>query len=189
MSVHLVTGYASKGHVTASDMGVYNSGLVGKGKYVLRTGNMFAAETISNNLIRIKDGDLINQGRHINISVNDYEEVTIDNGLKSVKRNDLIAIRYRKNPETGVEKAEVVVIKGTSAETAVDPEYITGDILAGDTTDDFPLYRVCLDGLNITAVEPLFSTIMPIKDIIDLVSSLNTNRSHILQSLYPSYQA
>ena len=42
----------------------------------------FAAEIVSNNLIKVKSGDLMNQGRHMRIDVNDYEEVTIQNGAQ-----------------------------------------------------------------------------------------------------------
>ena len=61
-----------------------------------KTGNQFAVEIVSNNLIKVKSGDLVNQGRHMRIDANDYEEVTIQNGAQSVKRNDLIVMRYEK---------------------------------------------------------------------------------------------
>ncbi len=162
MGVHLVTGYAGKEHITSADHGAFNAGVAGSGKYVLQTGSMFDAEIISNNKIKIKDGDLINQGRHIRIAPDNQEECTIDNGLQSVKRNDLIVVRYSKNIETDVETVQVMVLKGVSGATAVDPTYTSGDILGGAVTDDFPLYRVKLDGLNITAVEKMFATLVPL---------------------------
>lgn len=170
MSIHLVTGRGTGDHVTSADAGSLHAGIVGTGRYVLNRGSQFAYEVISNNLVKIKDGDLLNQGRHMNIAVNDYEECTIENGLQSVKRNDLIVIRYEKNTETEIESASVVVIKGTSGDTAVDPEYITGNILSGDTTDDFPLYRVRLNGLNIEGVDGLFAVN---KSLVDLEEYAN----------------
>lgn len=171
MGAHLITGYAGKEHITAADQGGYNAGTLGPGKYVLPLGNMFAYEVISNNLIKIRDGELVNQGRHINIPVNDYEECEIDNGIQSLKRNDLIVIRYEKNADTGIESANMIVIKGISGETAVDPNYTTGNIFKSDSVDDFPLYRIKLTGLNITAVEPLFNTIISFKSLLDLVGN------------------
>lgn len=173
MGAHLITGYAGKEHITAADQGLYNAGTLGTGKYVLPVGNMFAASVITNNLVKIKDGCLVNQGRNINIAVNDYEECEIDNGIQALKRNDLIVIRYEKNADTGIETASTIVIKGVSGETAVDPEYTTGNIFASDNVDDFPLYRVKLEGLNITAVEPLFNAIVSFKSLMDSVASLN----------------
>lgn len=168
MGAHIVTGYAGKEHVTSADAGALNAGIVGSGKYVLKTGNQFAAEIVSNNLIKVKSGDLVNQGRHMRIDANDYEEVTIQNGAQSVKRNDLIVMRYKKDTSTLIETAEIVVIKGTAGSTATDPTYTSGDILAGATQDDFPLYRVSLNGLNIEKVTPLFSTVPNLNE-------LNTN--------------
>lgn len=159
MGLHLITGYAGKEHITAADQGGYNAGTIGDEKYVLSTGSRFSYEVITNNLIKIRDGELINQGRHIRIPVNDYEECAIDNGIQALKRHDLIVARYKKDPDTGIESAEMIVIKGISAEVASDPEYISGNIFMGDLTDDYPLYRVKLNGLNIEAVEPLFSTL------------------------------
>ena len=168
MGAHIVTGYAGKEHVTSADAGALNAGIVGSGKYVLKTGNQFAAEIVSNNLIKVKSGDLVNQGRHMRIDANDYEEVTIQNGAQSVKRNDLIVMRYKKDTSTLIETAEIVVIKGTAGSTATDPTYTSGDVLAGATQDDFPLYRVSLNGLNIEKVTPLFSTVPNLNE-------LNTN--------------
>ena len=168
MGAHIVTGYAGKEHVTSADAGALNAGIVGSRKYVLKTGNQFAAEIVSNNLIKVKSGDLVNQGRHMRIDANDYEEVTIQNGAQSVKRNDLIVMRYKKDTSTLIETAEIVVIKGTAGSTATDPTYTSGDVLAGATQDDFPLYRVSLNGLNIEKVTPLFSTVPNLNE-------LNTN--------------
>ena len=173
MGIHLITGYAGKEHITAADRGAYQAGIVGTGKYVLQSGNMFETEIVSNNLIKVKDGDLLDQGRHVHIAVNDYEECIIENGTQSMKRNDLVVVRYIRNTETGIETARMLVLKGTPGTTATDPEYITGDILNGDAADDFLMYRVKLDGLNIVEVEPLFYTIAPYKELVEKVHKLN----------------
>lgn len=170
MGIHIVTGYAGKEHVTSADAGSMNAGIVGTGRYVMQTAEQFAAEIVSNNLIKVKSGDLMNQGRHMRIDVNDYEEVTIQNGAQSVFRNDLIVARYKKDPSTLIETTELVVIKGTAGATATDPTYTSGDILAGATQDDFPLYRVSLNGLNIEKVTPLFSTVPNLDELNTKIS-------------------
>ena len=170
MGIHIVTGYAGKEHVTSADAGSMNAGIVGTGRYVMQTAEQFAAEIVSNNLIKVKSGDLMNQGRHMRIDVNDYEEVTIQNGAQSVFRNDLIVARYKKDPSTLIETTEIVVIKGTAGATATDPTYTSGDILAGATQDDFPLYRVSLNGLNIEKVTPLFSTVPNLNELNTKIS-------------------
>lgn len=161
MGAYIVTGLTGQEHVTSADDGAFNAGIVGTGKYVMKTAEQFAAEIVSNNIVRIKSGDLVNQGRHIRTEVNDYDDMTIENGTQSLKRNDLIVMRYKKDTSTNIEleSAELVVIKGTAGAIATDPTYTSGNILAGATQDDFPLYRVSLNGLNIEKVTPLFSTV------------------------------
>lgn len=157
MSVNLITGYAGTAHITSAGDGAVNAGMFGSGKYVLNVGEKFGYEIISNNLIRIKSGYAIDQGRKIELAVNDYEEVEIDNGLQGVKRCDIIAITYERNVTTGIETATINVIKGTSSDSYVDPEYTSGNILIGEEKDDFLLYRVKINGLSIEAVEQLFT--------------------------------
>ena len=88
--VHLITGYAGHGHVTAADDALYHSGVCGTGKYVMRTGTMFAASVESSNEITIGSGDLVNQGRHINIPTNATEKATINNGTQKRRHCDQI---------------------------------------------------------------------------------------------------
>ena len=175
MGAYIVTGLQGREHVTSEDEGAFNAGVVGTGRYVMKTAEQFAAEIVSNNIVRIISGDLVNQGRHIRTEVNDYDDMTIENGTQSLKRNDLIVMRYKKDTSTNIEleSAELVVIKGTAGATATDPTYTSGDILAGATQDDFPLYRVSLNGLNIEKVTPLFSTVPNLDE-------LNTNMDYIL---------
>lgn len=157
---HLVTGHAGIEHIKPSDDGAFNIGIFGNGQYVFPIGGQFGYEIISNNLIKIKSGELVNQGRHINIPVNNYEEVTIENGLQGVKRHDIIVMRYEKNPDTNIESASLVVVKGTSSANPSDPSMALGNIYEGANVSDMPLYRVSLDGLNIEKVECMF-TVMP----------------------------
>ncbi len=178
MSTHLVTGYGGREHVTAADDGSKNAGIVGTESYVLNTGSKFEAEVVSNNLIKIKDGDAIQKGRHWKIAKKDYVELTIDNGLQGLKRHDLIVARYFKNPDTGVEGEELAVIKGTSSENPVIQEYETGDIYDGDLIDEMPLYRVELDGLSIINVTPLFNIIVSMENHYKTIAN-SKNAGHV----------
>ena len=158
-NLHLVTGYAGFQHVTSADQGSFNAAMVGSGQYVMQNGNQFAASVITNNLIKVLDGDILMQGRHIRLNAGSSVELVIENGQQGYLRNDLIAIRYTKDVGTGVEDANLVVIKGTaSTSNPKDPAYTSGDIIGnGDTLNDMPLYRVPLNGLNIQELVPLFS--------------------------------
>ena len=157
MAVNIVTGMTGVAHITSDDDRCFNASILGKGKYVFEYGKKFSPSIINNNLIRIHDGMCINQGTQMGIEQNDYEDVIIENGVSGSKRNDLIVMRYERNADTSIEKASLVVIKGTSGETATDPSYISGNILdGGDLIDDMPLFRVKIESLTITAVEKLF---------------------------------
>ena len=160
MAVNIVTGMTGTAHITSDDDRCFNAATFGKEKYVFDYGQKFSANIINNNLVRIHDGMCINQGTQMGIELNDYEDVTIENGVSGSNRNDLIVMRYERNADTSIEKASLVVIKGTAGETATDPSYTVGNILdGGELIDDMPLFRVKIESLTITAVEPLFEVI------------------------------
>ena len=131
MAVHLVTGYAGRGHVTAAAEGLFNAGVCGLDRYVLQTGTRFAASIMNNNLITIGAGDLVDQGRHISIPTNTTMDISVENGTQGRKRYDLIVMRYNKDAATSVESASLAIIKGTeTAGPPVLPACITGDIFS-----------------------------------------------------------
>jgi hypothetical protein len=158
-NIHLVTGYAGLEHVTSADQGAFNASIFGNGQFVLSRGNKLAASVITNNLIRVLDGDILMQGRHIRLNEGTYVDLTIESGVGGYLRNDLIVVRYTKNGTTGVEECNLVVIKGENAvDNPVDPSYTSGDIVAGNALlNDMPLYRVPLNGLNVGELVPMFT--------------------------------
>ena len=157
--IHLVTGHADSAHVTADDAGSLNIGLVDAGRYVLNIGKKFACTATTNNNLRIEDGDILLQGRHIRIEAGETVNLTLENGEQNKKRNDLVVCRYTKEA-SGVEKAELVVIKGTSTTgTPTDPAYTAGDIQAGDLLAEMPLYRIPLDGITVGTPVQLFTVL------------------------------
>ena len=172
MSIELITGYAGSGHISSADAGRFNAGVCGVQRYVLRTGSKFAYSIESGNTIRISDGDAVNQGRHINIPQNSYEEVTLQNGTQNKTRIDVIALRYSKDPGTGVESASIVVIRGTdvaTGSTPVAPSVTTGNIYNGALADEMPLYNVLFVGTQIEMVTPIYKEIAPLADVIDTI--------------------
>lgn len=157
MAVNIVTGMTGTEHITSDDDRSVNAALFGSGKYVLEYGSQFAIVIVNNNQIRVRDGMCMNQGTQMGIELNDYEDVVVENGVSGMVRNDIIVMRYERNADNGIESAKLVVIKGTAGETATDPSYNIGNILdGGDLIDDMPLFRVKIDSLTISAVEPLF---------------------------------
>ena len=156
--MEIVTGSTGEAHVTPIDDAVRNSntGYVND-KVVFTYFENLAAQAITANEVRVFSGYGMNQGRYFKIDRNDYDSVTIENGSQGVKRADLIVARYTMDTQTGFEDISLAVIRGQSGSTYVDPSYTTGDINGGDDLDDFPLYRVKINGIVIEAVEALFT--------------------------------
>lgn len=157
-NMHLVTGYAGQEHITAVDQGAFNAALIGTGQFVLDKGSVFEAQVISNNQIRVLDGELMMQGRFVRLEPGTYVDLAIENGAQGVKRNDLIVARYTKNTASGVEAVDLVVIKGTATSgNPADPKHTESDITNGTSAQhDFPLWRIPLDGLNVGSPAALF---------------------------------
>ena len=164
--MEIITGYTGKPHVTAEQDRDVNEGIFDTGSFVLKTGSQLAAELVSNNEIKVRDGVLVIQGCTAVIKKNTYDPVTIANGSQGMKRIDLIVARYNKNEETKIEEVTLKVIQGTpNASAAAVPTYKTGDIQSGDLAADMPLYKVTLDGLNVTSVDKMFTVIPTLPEL------------------------
>ena len=173
--MEIITGYTGKPHVTAEQDRDVNEGIFDVGSYVLKTGSQLAAELVSNNEIKIRDGVLAIQGCTAAIKKNTYDPVTIANGSQGMKRIDLIVARYNKNEETKIEEVTLKVIQGTpNASAAAVPTYKTGDIQSGDLVADMPLYKVTLDGLNVTSVDKMFTVIPTLPELSSKLAKANS---------------
>lgn len=155
--MQIIDGYCNEPNIFADDIGEYNTAIWGTRDCVLPAGERLGYELVSNNEIKIKDGVFSTQGRRGVIKKGTTESCVIENGTQAENRNDLIVIEYAKDPFTLVESHTLKVIQGTPGESAVDPDVVTGDIQAGDVLHQMPLYRVKLEGLNVVAVEQMFT--------------------------------
>lgn len=168
MAIDIVDAFQGKPHVTADDVGGFKAGIVGEEDYILPAGEQMKATVISNNKIRIAEGEAVMQGRHWRIKPNTYEDVTIENGTQNMNRKDAIIARYTKNADTGIEKVELAVLKGTpTSGTAIAPAQEKGNILEGTMKHEMLLYIVSLKGLNIESVTKEFNMIMSMSKITE----------------------
>ena len=179
--------YAGGPHITETQIGLANQATFGPDDYVLGGGRESEAQVLTNNSIRIFDAVYCIQGRRDVIPASGYTDVTIANGTQGMNRNDIIVRRYKKDESSEIESTEYAVIKGTpNAGEALDPEVTIGDIRTGATLHEMKLYRVKIEGLNITAVEPLFNILKNMavlqqeiaqtnKDLSNKVAKLNKN--------------
>ncbi|MFQ7618321.1 hypothetical protein [[Clostridium] scindens] len=176
--MEIITGYTGKAHIFSEQDRDVNIGIVGEGSYVLQTGMQLEAEVSSNNEIKIRDGVLMHQGCTASIKKNTYDSLTIINGSQGMKRIDLIVARYERNQDNGTESISLKVIQGTPEESnpAV-PSHITGDIQSGDAVADMPMYKIIIDGLNITEVQKVYSEA---PNITELNRKLNVSAADII---------
>ena len=180
MAIDIVDAFQGKPHVTADDVGGFKAGIVGEEDYMLPAGEQMKATVISNNKIRIAEGEAVMQGRHWRIKPNTYEDVTIENGAQNMNRKDAIIARYKKNADTGIEKVELAVLKGTpTSGTAIAPAQEKGNILEGTMKHEMLLYIVSLKGLNIESVTEEFNVLMNMSMIN---KSLSNIKDYVIES-------
>lgn len=171
----LNTAHRGTPHLTAENAADLNRGIVGAGSYVLPVGTQFRADLVTNNLLKIYDGCGCMQGRQVSIEKGLSDEIEIENGTQGEKRIDLVVARYIMDVNTGVEDIEVKLLKGTPSEEApTAPDYIKGDVRAGDTTADWPLYEIELDGIAVVEVRPVFDILYNAADLKAEIAALNS---------------
>lgn len=179
MAIEIVTGLQEEPHVTPNDIGGFQQGVVGTKDYVLSVGEKAKATLISNNTVRISDGELVMQGVHWRIKPGTYENVTINNGSQGMRRKDAIIARYRKESETGIESIELAVLQGSPTySTPTAPTPTTGNIRSGALKHEMILYVVELNGLNVVGVEPAFQVLMSMYEINKYLSESSIGFPH-----------
>ena len=67
-NLHLVTGYAGQPHVSAADQGSFVENFIRSGEFILEAGAKFSASIVTNNQIRVNDGEMMMQGRHVKLT-------------------------------------------------------------------------------------------------------------------------
>ena len=170
--MNIITGYTGTPHITSAQDRDANQGSYGEASYILDVGNKMAATIVSANEIRIGDGILSHQGCLGSIDKGLYDSVTISSGTQGMKRSDLIVCRYTKESGTSIEALSLVVIEGTPAESnPSDPSYNQGNIQSGDSPVDFPVYRVNINGVNVTGVTRVAPYVMTQAEIGTLLGS------------------
>ena len=174
MAIKIVTGDQGKPHVTANDDGSFHQGVVGTEDYALGVGKKVKATLVSNNSVRIDDGELVMQGVHFRILPGTYENVTINNGNQGQKRKDAIVARYTKDSSSGIENVTLAVLQGTpTTGTPVAPTPTIGNIRSGALKHEMILYVVELNGLNVVGVEPAFQVLMSMYEINKYLSDIS----------------
>ena len=176
--MNIVTGYRGEAHITSDQDRAANQGAIGTGSYIMNVGQQMITETISATEIRIRDGALCHQGCIGVIAAGAYDVVEIANGSQGMLRKDLIVCRYTKDAETNVENLELVAIQGEPAASSPSvPSYNSGNIQAGDTPVDMPLYQVNINGISIDSITKVATNVRTQAEADTLLSALNSKLS------------
>lgn len=160
-------------HIYAEDDAAIYQAICGSDG-VFDIGQKCESQVISNNKVRVKDGVIIVGGHFARIPYGDYIDFEIANGQAGKKRNDILIAKFTTTGSGGIDTFTGEVKQGAaSTEEATDPALTQNDIYQGGKIREMPLYRVKLDGLSITKVEPMF-------DLIPTIPTLNKYLSQMM---------
>lgn len=174
-AVNINTPPEAEPHIYAEDDAAIYKAIFGSDG-VSTIGQACKATVLSNNKVRIADGVLCVDGHMARIPYGEYEDCEIMNGQPGKNRNDIIVAKFETTGTGGIDTMTCEVIQGTAGETAVDPELTQDDIYAGGKVREYPLYRVKIEGLSITAVEKMFEVIPTSWILLNKINELSTRR-------------
>lgn len=150
---------------------------------VFQIGQQCESQVISNNKVRVKDGVIIVGGHFARIPYGDYIDFEIANGQTGKKRNDILIAKFVTTGSGGIDTFTGEVKQGAAATgEATDPALTQNDLYQGGKIREMPLYRVKLDGLSITEVEPMF-------DLIPTIPTLNSYLSDLSEKSMEYYNS
>ena len=156
MTIELVDGKAGVAHISSEDKAIIHQAKFSKSDVVYDWGDAFKCSMSSSNRATVGTGCASIQGLDWHITA--AESVTISNGSQGMKRNDIICAHYNRNPKTGNELVELVVLKGSpNATAAADPKVPSGKILFGAGDAYMPLWRIPLDGITVGTPVRMFT--------------------------------
>ncbi|MCL2492501.1 MAG: hypothetical protein FWF33_00455, partial [Clostridiales bacterium] len=163
----IIDGHTGEYHITSQQIADSNMAIFGDGDYVFDIGNKFALDVVSASEVMLNDGVLIMQGRRAITPAGERTALSIANGAQGVQRNDIIIARYTID-SGDIESVDFAIVQGVN--DGEDPEITTGNIRNGASLHEMPMYRVRLDGINITGVDTLFKGVSKIREILDGLS-------------------
>lgn len=170
MTMNLITGKAGAPHITSSDQGAMQAGLVGNGNYLLQgSDGKFPAVTMqSANKALIPVLNLVIEGRYARVTA--AETVTIESGVTGRSRNDLICVKYTRG-SNNIETIALAVLKGTAtSDTAADPTVPSGSILNNSGTVWIPIARIPISGITAGTPVMLVKQLPPMSQLWDSVT-------------------
>lgn len=146
----IITAHTGTPHISADDVGALLKAVLGSNDYLLSDNpETFTAALLDNNTVQLSEAEVVLQGTHIRIQATD--KVTIEQGQSGMKRIDFVVCRYSKD-DSGIENAEIAVVKGIPAVLPSVPTITQGDIRDGTTLHEMPLFKVELEDFAVTKI-------------------------------------
>lgn len=181
MTMNLITGKAGAPHITSSDQGAMQAGLVGNGNYLLQgdDGKFPAVTMQSANKALIPVLNLVIEGRYARVTA--AETVTIESGITGRNRNDLICVKYTRD-SNNIETIALAVLKGTATSgTAADPTVPSGSILNNSGTVWIPIARIPISGITAGTPVMLVKQLPPMSQLWDSATLYKKDQWTILR--------
>lgn len=146
--------------ISAENMAAAFHAVIGSSGILNRFNNL-ACTKLTDNSVRLDSGVYSLRGFLLHVEPGTTVDLAIDSGTASQKRNDLIVAELVKSGGgTGNDTLRFRVVKGTSTSgIAADPALVQQDVNAAGVTCQESLFRVKLDGVSITTIEPVASLI------------------------------
>lgn len=152
-----ITAGNGKNHITSADDAEIFASLVGGESCVMQRGDMFKCTVETANKATIGTGLGFIHGHAFRCEV--PESVVIKSGSQGFKRNDIIGVRWTTD-SLGNESIALEIIQGTPATiNPTDPETPSGNLLNGDRSAWFSLWRIKIDGITVGTPEKMFSEV------------------------------
>lgn len=177
MTMNLITGKAGAPHITSSDQGAMQAGLVGNGNYLLQgSDGKFPAVTMqSANKALVPVLNLVIEGRYARVTA--AETVTIESGVTGRNRSDLICVKYTRD-SNNIETIALAVLKGTATSgTAADPTVPSGSILNNSGTVWIPIARIPISDITAGTPVMLVKQLPPMSQLWDSVTLTRSNQN------------
>lgn len=168
-------------HIYAEDDAAIFQSIFGEDG-VSSIGQACKATVLSNNKVRIADGVVFVGGHFARIPYGEYVDCEIANGQSGKNRNDIIVAKFVTTGSGGIDTMTCEVKQGTAGTTAADPALTQNDIYKGGKIRELALYRVKIEGLNITAVEQLFTVVPTNEELIKTVAELNGKSGKLIEN-------
>lgn len=165
----LLNGDGYQGITAQEDADLY-AGLAGSGRLLLNVGRKMECEIVDNNTVRIYDGELVSKGRRIHIDAGTWDDFTIPTGSQGATK--YFTLGYRLYSDGGQQKCQAVLKTDNGSTT-----YTENDLRDGSSETYISVYRIKQEGLNLTDIEALYTSITGLEEILSRVGTLESEQS------------